>query len=111
MGGATACPWKTRPEAILKAEQLLYFGFDLLLAFPGHETQAGMQLPFVQHVGKLAANNRGGLESIRAVQHNIGPGWLSAQGKTGQCVDLEGLGAIAPFLAGEDNEPMIRLKT
>src|ERR1035438_3101427 len=69
-----------------------------------------MKALLVQDKYEIALAHRGAVKSIRAIEPDIQFLGVALQLVTGQTVDLQALRIIQPFLAGEEDEPMIARK-
>ena len=89
----------------------LQFGFNGLLAFPRHRTQAGMKVCLVQDENEIALAHRWAVETIRAVETDVQLFWVALEFVTGQAVDLQPWRIIQALLPGKDDKPMIARET
>lgn len=89
-----ALPFHQRSEPM----DLFQFGFDGLLAFPSHRTNAGMKVRLVKHKNKIALTRRWAIETIGSVEADIHFFGVALELVAGQAVDLQPLRMIQTFL-------------
>ena len=68
-----------------------------------------MQTLLLQDKDEIALAHCWAVKSIRAIQADIQFFGVTLQLVTGQAVDLQALWIIQPFLAGEEDEPIVRV--
>jgi hypothetical protein len=83
----------------LEPMDLLQFGFDGLLAFPSHRTEAGMKMGLVKCKNEVALAHGWTIETIGAVEADVHCFRVALKFVTGQAVDLQALRVIQTFLA------------
>ena len=76
----------------------LQLGFDGLLPFPCHRTEAGMETRLVQDEYEIALEHRWAIEAIRAIQADVQFFGVALELVAGQAVDLQPLRIIQAFL-------------